>query len=97
MLLNESVAHGEEPFVDWVSLLGGPLVDPNDLYRALSLGGIVKAISQAVERDFDSADWNVGKRLWPAGEAPSSTLLTFARELLATAAGTVLATKLTSG
>lgn len=94
VLVNAYLTHGEEPVVDWKSLLGGPLVDQNDAYRVLSLGGVVEAISQAVERDFDSADWNVGDRLWAPEMGPEPKLLTFGRSVLASAAAGVLVSSL---
>ena len=71
IVINSYLTRDAEPVVDWASLLGGPLVDPNDAYRALSLGGVVEAISQAVERDFDAADWNVGNKLWAPDRNPT--------------------------
>lgn len=97
VVVNAYLASGGEPVVDWESLLGGPLVDTNDAYRALSLGGVVEAISQAVERDFDSADWNVGEQLWPPGQGPDPRLRSFARDVLANAVANVLVSPLTPG
>jgi hypothetical protein len=55
----------------------------------------VEAISQAVERDFDSADWNVGDKLWPPDQKPDSRFLAFARDVLANAVANVLTSPLT--
>jgi hypothetical protein len=95
VVVNTFLVSEAEPIVDWASLLGGPLVDPNDAYRALSLGGVIEAISQAVERDFNTSDWNVGGKLWPADRAPDSRILTLARDALANAVSNVLTSPLT--
>lgn len=94
VVMNAYLSREAEPLVDWESLLGGPLVDPNDTYRALSLGGVIEAISQAVETDFEANDWNVGDRLWPAERGPDTRFMAFARDVLANAVANVLTSPL---
>lgn len=96
VVVNAYLTADVEPLIDWVSVLGGRLVDPNDAYKALSLGGVVEAISQAVELDFESADWNVGGALWPPEQGPDPKFVSFARDVLANAVANVLTSPLSS-
>lgn len=97
VVVNAYLARGEEPLVDWPSLLGGPIVDANDRYNALSLGGVVEAISQGVERNYEAADWNVGDRLWPPDRGPDPKLRAFGRDVLTNAVAAVLTSPLSGG
>ncbi len=90
VLVNAYLARGQEPLIDWESLQGGPIVDPNGRYSDLSLGGVIERLSEGVEAEYELADWNVGDRLWPTDRGPDSQLMRFARDVLVRVAARVI-------
>lgn len=94
VLVNVYLSGSGEPVVDWESLQGGPLVDPNGLYRQMSLGGVIERLSEGIDEGFESADWNVAGDLW-SESAPKTHFLesktaVFGREVLAQVIASVI-------
>ena len=87
VLVNVYLSGAGEPVVDWESLKGGPLIDPNGLYRQMSLGGVIERLSEGIDEGFESADWNVAGELWsdsaPKTHFLDSRIAVFGREILA--------------
>jgi hypothetical protein len=94
VLVNGYLAAGSEPLLDWESLQGGPLVDPNGRYRQMSLGGVIERLTEGIDEGFERADWNVAEDLWSDSGAKThfldSRAAVFGREILAEVTASVL-------
>ncbi len=94
VLVNCYLSSGTDPLLDWESLQGGALVDPNGRFRQMSLGGVIERLTEGIDDSFESADWNVAGDLWPDSAVKThfldSKAAVFGREMLAEVIASVL-------
>jgi hypothetical protein len=79
VLVNCYLSGGSEPLVDWASLQGGALVDPDGGYRQMSLGGVIERLTEGIEEGLSQ---QIGMWRKLSGPIPAPERISLIRGLL---------------